>query len=325
MKNFVTCCLVLLIVATQPLSCFAWGSGGHRIAAIIAWRTMKPETQVKIAQMLREHPRLQEEFQIPPSVSALGKEAEDEWLFAQATIWPDLIRGNKKFDRPTWHYIDLPLYLTDGDRAVMQDHMTVNLETTLPESPENVELNAVQAIALSVGVLNSDDSNGNKAIYLSWINHLVTDLTQPCHTTALYSRLTFPDPVGDMGGNSIPVDPERNLHAYWDGLLGWEISYAEAQARAAELLAKFEKQRDKDMLELDATKWAEEGLGFAKKFVYSKDLLNAAYEKEVGNTQQIETVKLSEQYQKESRQFAERQVAKAGFRLAAFLDQSLAN
>ncbi|WP_158265401.1 S1/P1 nuclease [Blastopirellula marina] len=313
------------MVAAQPLSCFAWGSGGHRIAAIIAWRTMKPETKVKIAQMLRKHPRLHDEFQIPQSVSAEGKEAENEWLFAQATIWPDLIRGNKQFDHPTWHYIDLPLYLTDGDRAVMREHMTVNLAATLPQSPENAELNAVQAIAFAVQMVKGNSPHANKAIYLSWINHLVTDLSQPCHTTALYSRLTFPDPVGDMGGNSIPVNPEKNLHAYWDGLLGWEIGYDEAQDHASDLLRKFEQQRDQDILELNAMKWAEEGFGFAKQYVYCDDILKAAYEKEVGNTQKIETVQLSEQYQKESSQFAERQVAKAGFRLAALLDQALAD
>ncbi len=313
-----------IIIATMPLACYAWGSGGHRIAAIIAWRTMKPETRKQISHILRQHPRAQEEFQIPPEVAQLGQAAEDEWLFAQATIWPDLIRGNKTYDHPTWHYIDLPLYLTEGDRALMHDQMTVNLSATLPEDLSGAELNAVQAIKLAARHLQSDGPDSEKAIDICWLNHLATDLAQPCHTTALYSRLTFPDPAGDKGGNAIKVSPEKNLHAYWDGLLGWEISFEEARQRAGELLTQYENHQDEDTAELDPMKWVEQGHELAKAKVYSQAILKAAHDKEIGNTNRIESVALSEQYQAESRELAKRQIARGAFRLAGLMDQLLA-
>lgn len=314
-----------LVLASMPMSCFAWGSGGHRIAAIMAWRSMKCETQEKLAKLLRQHPRSAQEFAIPAEVTALGEAAENEWLFAQATIWPDLIRGNRQFDRPTWHYIDLPLYLTEGDRAVMHGQLTVNMSPTLPEVIDNAELNAVQAIKLAAQNLRSQRSAADKAIDICWLNHLTTDLAQPNHTTALYSRLTFPDPAGDKGGNAIPVQPEKNLHAYWDGLLGWEISFDEARERASALLAEMKPHQAADAAELDPMQWVEQGHELAKAKVYSPQILQAAYEKEVGNTRRIETIVLSDEYQAESKKLAERQIARGAFRLAAMMDQLLAD
>ena len=36
---------------------------------------------------------------------------------------PDLIRGREEFDRPTWHYVNFPHYLTEGDRGVLEDNL----------------------------------------------------------------------------------------------------------------------------------------------------------------------------------------------------------
>jgi hypothetical protein len=59
-----------------------------------------------------------------------------------------------------------------------------------------------------------------KAIYLTWLLHLVGDIHQPLHCTAVFSE-QFPN--GDKGGNDafirIRSSPVK-LHAFWDGLLG---------------------------------------------------------------------------------------------------------
>lgn len=314
----------IFFVLVLPLASHAWSSAGHRIAAIMAWRTMSAETRSQIAELLRQHPRIGQEFRIPSSVSQLGTAAENEWLFAQATIWPDLIRGIDQYDRPTWHYIDLPLYLTAGDEALMKDHMTVNLSSELPEDWQHQELNAAQAVQVATKILGSDKPAAEKAIFVCWMNHLVTDLAQPCHTTALYSRLTFPDPNCDKGGNSIRVQPAGNLHAYWDGLLGRDdVSFEQARKRAAELLEKFAQYKATDQAELDAMKWVKQGNVLAKAHVYSPEILQAAYDQEVGNTHQIASVNLNEPYQAKSIQLAERQIARGAFRLAGILQASL--
>src|SRR5262249_54451635 len=80
---------------------------------------------------------------------------------------------------------------------------------------------ALFAIAKSEAALsNRKTSAEDRAIYLSWLIHLVGDLHQPLHCASLVNS-TYPK--GDRGGNDFFVKPEDrpiNLHSFWDGLLG---------------------------------------------------------------------------------------------------------
>ena len=56
------------------------------------------------------------------------KAKQDHWIFQQAATWPDIIRKNKTYDRPEWHYIDIPQYLDPSDQhgirqAVAGEHL----------------------------------------------------------------------------------------------------------------------------------------------------------------------------------------------------------
>ncbi|MBO0200809.1 S1/P1 nuclease, partial [Vibrio alginolyticus] len=72
-------------------------------------------------------------------------------------------------------------------------------------------------------IRNSSLSDGEKAIAIAWIMHIIGDLHQPLHTSA---RVTDMEPKGDQGGNlfllspkEAPRDKQLNLHWFWDSIV----------------------------------------------------------------------------------------------------------
>src|SRR5437899_1460249 len=66
--------------------------------------------------------------------------------------------------------------------------------------------------------------NVEKAVYMTWLFHVATDIAQPLHCCALYSS-TYPN--GDQGGNRIRIKIRTipaKLHSFWDGLLGRDLT-----------------------------------------------------------------------------------------------------
>src|SRR5436190_22524595 len=100
-----------LLVCVQ--SAQAWSSLGHKAVAEIAWQQLEPGERQAIVDILRRHPRFAEDFQTKMEDSAAkgDKETQDHWIFQNAATWPDEIRKNKEYDRPKWHYIDMPFYV----------------------------------------------------------------------------------------------------------------------------------------------------------------------------------------------------------------------
>ncbi len=139
-------------------------------------------------------------------------EALDEGIiaFMGAAKWPDEIKfGHSKWNHKEWHYVDFPV--TPPDFAVK------------PESyPDN---DIIFAINLCVQKLKDQATTGeDKACWLSWLIHLVGDITQPLHCCALINE-DFTAPLGDRGGNLIFVKAtEWNkgvpLHKMFDDALG---------------------------------------------------------------------------------------------------------
>jgi hypothetical protein len=105
--------LLALMFTAQAV---AWGPAGHKIVAAIAFRQLTPAQQQRIVAVLKQHPRFQEDFadKMPEEVE------ENEWIFQQAAVWPDLARGlpteaKEEYSRPNWHFIDLPYFPTEED------------------------------------------------------------------------------------------------------------------------------------------------------------------------------------------------------------------
>lgn len=130
----------------------------------------------------------------------------NRYLIGRAGYWPDVARSQPKYNRPTWHY-QLGETLSIGEVEVPVDPVELDPKATL----ETQELYAIQAIHLCRNVLKDSQSAGERALAVSWLCHLVADISQPCHAGSLYVEHVFPE--GDRGANSIPVKQGRNLHA----------------------------------------------------------------------------------------------------------------
>src|SRR5437870_1819310 len=98
--------------------------------------------------------------------------------------------------------------------------------------------------------------------------HLLGDIHQPLHCTAVYSVESVPK--GDKGGNYILVKRGRNLHSLWDGLLGRDYFMRDVRKVAAELSDKQKYSAEwNDTLTVDPKQWADEGHELCRSAVYT--------------------------------------------------------
>ena len=170
---------------------------------------------------MKNHPRYAEDFDyyMPAAVKTGDEAMRNEWLLQQAAIWPDMARGlpeelKARYNHPTWHYIDIPSFLSDDDRAAIEPHLTINMSLDAP-AKSGPDMNAVQTIRLARSLLKSGSIGSEEAaVWLCWLLHAVGDLHQPLHATAMFSTPLFPE--GDKGGNSILTQQGFSLHALWD-------------------------------------------------------------------------------------------------------------
>ena len=112
-------------------------------------------------------------------------------------------RAKKLYNHPTWHYIDIPSYLSETDQRAIEPTLTINMSLVAPAEASE-DMNAVQTIRLArrqLAAPPSDDAQA--AIWLCWLLHDVGDLHQPLHSTAMFAEKLFPQ--GDKGGNSVPT------------------------------------------------------------------------------------------------------------------------
>ena len=150
------------------------------------------------------------------------------------------------------------------------------------------------------------------SFHLRLLIHYVGDIHQPLHATSRFS----PDfPNGDQGGNAfkLKIDHElvTNLHALWDSVLLTQDSDFKLpldQSDWAKLGAISEKLRKthpldnfKEDLKVPNAQWGEETYDIAAKYIYAGIDVNGAP---------------SKAYLEQGQQIAERQITKAGYRLA---------
>lgn len=288
--------LVLCLGAIRPAA--AWWAPGHAIIALMAYREMQPMTRTALDDILRQHPDYKNWLlELPANVTEAQR---GEYIFAIAATWSDRIKDARdesvstKFFNPadkrnpppqpypsasalypdlqvhdTWHYMDVPISLDGKPRTLPAQE---SILTALPTSRGNVTVSSLPA--------------SYRAYYLCWLAHLVGDIHQPLHAT---ERFTVGRSQGDAGGNGVrfqsdgsPTQP-RNLHAFWDGLLGsgpdpnryntlqngWSDLNAtidKIRTAAPRLLAGYDSAaRDS----LDETVWLRESFSVAQQFVYT--------------------------------------------------------
>jgi hypothetical protein len=186
-RFLIIACLHFLVVSPA----FAWNSLGHKTVAEIAWRQLDPATRQNIVDILRRHPRFAQDFVGKMDDRALtgDKALEDRWIFLHAATWPDQIRGENNIDKPTWHYVGLPMFLTPDDRKTLSLKLRLNTVPNYSESTSDMrKLNVLQAIAYSRDTIKSNKSPEIKSLAYCWLFHLVGDVHRHSSSRGLARR-----------------------------------------------------------------------------------------------------------------------------------------
>jgi hypothetical protein len=322
--EFFCCSVMIWCVAVAPAR--AWNFTGHKVIASIAFQRLTPEAQGKIVAALRRHPRFAQDFAeaMPAEIQNANEATQNEWIFQQAAVWADIIRSGpperKAFGRGEWHYVNVPLFLTDAARAELAQKLTVNVAAEPSEGAnlETMSMNVTQAISLGRRVVKDRQTNpADRAVMLAWLFHCVGDIHQPLHGAAMFSVKLFPE--GDRGGNLVKTKQNGNLHALWDGLLGRDDEFRAARNVALRLGADEGLNRlgKESQAVLDQMSWRDESHDLAVANVYTKEVLDRLQEMEAAGS--VEEISVSEAYLKAGGQIAERRVVQAGFRLGELL------
>lgn len=327
-----------------PKAALAWADGGHKAIAIIVWEKLGENERAWVTDILKQHPLWDEHFAVPMA-EELGANPDEstrqKWLFAQAAVWPDIIRGPRgarvnpweKWHRPTWHYIDYPIFASPEARAAMGDKVKPGAMDWQPGRANFLEarLNVVQTIKKALHDLADPSLPApDRAVMLCWLFHLVGDIHQPCHSATLFDPAKLA--TGDRGANGTTIEglPSSPLHAYWDDLLnGPGASFPTATKTAAALLEDeaLAQAASTNAKELAPEVWAQESNGIASLHVYTPAVLaslssaqTSSYSRN-GQTYSSVILRLSDSdlatYKKEALSIARHRALIAALRLTA--------
>ncbi len=268
-----------LLVMLACAGAHGWNDTGHMVIALATWDGLAAETRGHYSGLLRQHPRYQQDFvaRFPRGLAQSSAPTVDRWVFAMASTWPDYARSfhrertaaareqlMQRYHRSRWHYINLPTMLMAD--AKWQRSLAPPMTATDRSDPR--AFNIVQALdAQTVRLRSSTLAEAERAIALCWVLHLVADLHQPLHTTALFVRGRFEQ--GDRGGNELLVEPEGNLHALWDRALGTTQGRRNLDSIAGELTLKPQEPQS------SFAQWAREGQRVASRNVYTEAIRTA--------------------------------------------------
>jgi S1/P1 Nuclease len=333
-----TAALICLCFLTAPA--VAWNPSGHMIIALVAYDKLDDATKAKAIELLRAHPRFQDHFQhfMPKDVVKGSQAEQDEWCFAQAATWPDLMREAKsvvtredvtKYNRGIWHYIDMPIYLSEDERPQLERQIKVNLSRDLPTDPDDPLMNVIQAEKIaSKTVGDASAKQEDRSVSMCWLLHLIGDSHQPLHSSALFTTHRFRE--GDRGGNLLAPDYAYKtfqggytLHAFWDDAISTDEPYSTCRVLAydleqnKELVAAGEKATAK----LDIGDWIDESYEICKHSVYTPEVRQQIAARE-GHSH-LGPLTLPPSYRPDSEIIGERRAMEAGYRLAKVLQQQL--
>lgn len=306
---------------------YAWNHAGHRIIASIAYDQLEPAVQLKLVELLKQHPRFKQDFQsrMPDVIKAANPAIQNRWIFMRAATWPDIARSfneadREKYHNSPWHYINHPIYLDRASEQALSRALPVNLSTNPNDGIELKRFNILQALEYCVGKLKDPAvSKSDKAVYLCWTMHLTGDSHQPLHSSALFSRHTFPE--GDRGGNSIRIG-KSNLHSQWDRLLGNSFKYSDIVGEAVGIARNpaLKQLGEKAAQQMNYSTWINESHELARNKAYCSEILDAARKSEATDGKFQKLASLPKSYYQQSGTIAAKRAAQSGWRLAELIN-----
>ncbi len=317
MKKTLVAMVLILVAGATPL--YAWDSFGHMEVAYLAYQKLTPAMQARVWTLLQLNPDFATwETTIPAGTSDADKQV---MIFMIAATWPDEIKNIPPYDTRFTDDSpnpDVPDGATSGqnigysdlyrhrywhfvDEAFSQDG------TPLPAIPQP---NAQTQIAAFRAVLASTSPDPVKSYDLVWLLHLVGDVHQPLHCS---TRVASGQPNGDQGGNLVvcPACPYKELHAFWDNVLGTTPStpvYQNVITAAKRLAAPTASLANN----LDASVWITESFTDAQNKVYVSPIKAG-----------LGPFTLTKKYKTAAKTLAAQRVALAGARLGNVLNQEL--
>ncbi|HYO81884.1 MAG TPA: S1/P1 nuclease [Bryobacteraceae bacterium] len=299
----ILCGLACMVMALEPAR--AWNYAGHRAITFLAYSHLNDKARKRVDEILRAHPDY-------TTVLSNGL-SQQPWdiarnAFVTASTWPDLIRNDPRFsDVPG---APVPAGFPSASRH--QDWHYTN--TGYPAEFASVPVPAVNAISQLPVLLKALKRSGpvsmQEAYALPWLLHIITDLHQPLHAVSRYRRVNG-KPEHDRGGNGCYLTDNRNLHSYWDGVLGRDDS----ESSVARLAISIGDETPKPARQIvDPTDWVAEAMALAPTHVYS--FPESCDDK-------IAPAKLSADYEAKAVRVARQRAALAAYRLAAILNDRL--
>jgi hypothetical protein len=325
---------VVLLLATFlfPPAALAWNPAGHMAIASIAYDQLTPARRQALVTLLHEHPRFGQDFKSSMPTD-LTSEQQDRWIFMRASLWPDITRSiqgpdQQVYNRPAWHYVDLPVYLDEKAREKIH---VPPFEFDYHKATSELSMNVVQALKKAVDDLNNPATpRSRQAVALCWVLHLASDIHQPLHGAALFSAERFRGiPIGDRGGNDIHVKENEgllatsnnpNLHALWDNILGTDDSYDAVMKLAQQLTTEHPMSSLSTQLSHTAPEdWARESNDAARKVVYTPEIRAVVEAGEAQPHKPLAVVEITDDYLKAGRPVAQTRAALAAYRTAALL------
>ncbi len=334
MRRFIPLLIFSIFVTMFAASAaLAWNSPGHEIIALIAYDQLDEATRAKAVELIRAHPRFHDHFQsfMPKEISRGDTRDQDRWLFAHAATWPDLVRDSKgavnrqdvtQYNRPWWHFINEPVFLNDEERHQLEHEIHVNRRRDPPQDTDDEFMNIVQAIKNSARIVrDAGESKEKRSVHLCWILHLVGDAHQPLHSVALFTTHRFRK--GDHGGNYVDFQHRWDLHAFWDEQISNDENYDTHLVLAADLgqNRKLVEEGRKAAATLEADKWIEESNDLAKRYAYTKEVLQQIAARE-GHSH-LGPLNLNAAYKTDAESVGERRAIEAGYRLGAAVQKML--
>ncbi len=237
---------------------------------------------------------------LEPEVDRHVKKLLGDMTLASATTWMD--RERKQLGEPyaKWHYDNRPVCAKQNNIA---------------DYCRDDQCLSVQLRQQLTVLANKKLDNAQRRRALLFIAHMIGDLHQPFHAAD----------HNDRGGNQLFVVLARgerktieNLHKYWDDIAPEMAAKGErSEAFAKRLLQKYRDNHD-EWTTGTTVQWQADSFELAKQFGYGN-----LPEFSCTLTRDRDAFILSDDYHKKAAEVAELQLAKAGFRLAAVLNQTL--
>jgi hypothetical protein len=289
---------VAFLISLLSSPAFGWGCTPHMVIELIAFSRLKPEVAARVKRL------------------GLSLRVES-YIYDHTSMacYMDDVRALPFYDYArTWHVINKPFWKnsssnTDGEHklpGVSTPNLLTQIETIIQEFYKRRNGTA-------------EPSDVTEAELLAYLVHMVGDAHQPLHCAELFSD-EFPK--GDLGGNRFPIfSTRKTLHAYWDeagGLFGYSQIYRSSKGNfspadkskietfAKMLMSKYPTDDNPKSQDMNPASWIDESYDIARKEVY------VWIEPRTSPTKE---------YEAKTQAICGRRIARAGYRLAALLNQ----